>query len=143
MGRILILGLVVALLSSGQSTVIGTGVSGIAKTKQDTAKPTHMLSFTLSARRLSPATVEVPEGQYRVRLRNGELIDDIAFLLEDAGNKSKAGRVEVRHGEPVKKVARQDGAYFDLAPGTYVLTVENHQEWKATIVVTAVTGGGK
>jgi hypothetical protein len=73
-----------------------------------------------------PAEIEIPKGRYLFHVQNRCRVRDLAY------------RLEFESGEQVHEVHDKKMQWkkeIDLHPGTYVLSVVDHPDWRSTIRV--------
>jgi hypothetical protein len=108
-------------------------LSSVAKNQ---AKEVQTITFLLSSRRIMPEAIEISEGQYYIRLRNGESTKPVDFTVKDL-DKGRQGKA-VTAGNRV-----HPAAFFDLDAGNYEISIDQNPAWKAKITVVKANGNGK
>jgi len=86
----------------------------------------HGLVFAIRPTGFEPAEVEVAKGAYLFIVQNRSGIRDLDF------------RLDRQAGEKLHEVRDQRAQWkkqFDLKPGTYVLSIVDHPEWRSVITV--------
>ena len=88
----------------------------------------HGLVFAIRPTGFDPPQIELEKGTYLFIVQNRCGIRDLTFRLDrEAGNK-----LHEVHDQKL-----QWKKQFDLNPGTYVLSVADHPEWRSVITVKA------
>ncbi|SRR5258706_7976738 len=88
----------------------------------------HGLVFAIRPTGFDPAQVELEKGTYLFIVQNRCGIRDLTFRLDrEAGARL----------HEVRDQRLQWKKQFDLNPGTYVLSVADHPEWRSVITVKA------
>jgi hypothetical protein len=119
-----VIGLVTVVCLAAASGKRKPGASGAAADKSNV----HGLVFAIRPTGFDPAQVELEKGTYLFIVQNRCGIRDLTFRLE----REAGARLHEVHDQKL-----QWKKQFDLNPGTYILSVADHPEWRSVITVKA------
>ncbi len=89
-----------------------------------------VIEFELSMKRIRPATITVPAGQYEIRVLNGLYMRDLVIAVEAQDTNKRLAT------NPVPLKAHRQRLQMDLKPGKYNVFVVDRADLQGTIEVT-------